>query len=89
MGVRVGIVLGVLEGIVNAKSTGDKDAHREVLEEARRELDVRSVFGGAMGGTFADGEDGELDVKEKLARAGEEVIARWEGRVEGLLAMLK
>ena len=91
MGVRVGIVLGVLEGIVNADADGSAKVGK-VLEEVRRELDVRSVFGGAMGETFADGQvegQGEVNVKERSTRAGEEVIARWEGRVEALLATLK
>lgn len=88
MGVRVGIVLGVLEGIV--KGGGDGRVTEE-FEDAKRELDVPSVFANALGGEGEVEGEGkkEADVKDKLEKAGEGVIARWEDRVRELLATVR
>ncbi|PGH00909.1 hypothetical protein AJ79_08064 [Helicocarpus griseus UAMH5409] len=98
LGLRIGIVLGVLEGLARAGAGGSGNASavkgegedvQALFERAKKELAVQSVFGAVaadVGVDAAERTGGEWeDPCVRLGRAGEEVVARWEGRVEGLL----
>ncbi|OJD21973.1 hypothetical protein ACJ73_06687 [Blastomyces percursus] len=115
LGLRVGTVLGVLEGLVAAaaaaarrtagggdgdfKGSGTRrgagDDVAAIFEAAKKELSVQNVFGaaaddvdgGGVDGQPGDGGDGGggkrawLDPCVRLAKAGDEVVTRWEGRL--------
>ncbi|EEQ84488.1 essential protein Yae1, variant 2 [Blastomyces dermatitidis ER-3] len=125
LGLRVGTVLGVLEGLVATAAVaarragggrGDGDAKGSgtwrgagddiaaMFEAAKKELSVQNVFGAAAedvggegvaeqtgNGNGGDGDGGGgrrewVDPCVRLAKAGDEVVTRWEGRVRELLA---
>ncbi|KAL1954897.1 hypothetical protein VTO42DRAFT_486 [Malbranchea cinnamomea] len=99
VGIVLGVLEGIVtamksrgEGDVGAESGKGRDKKRErdmrkLYETAKKELAVQSVFGEVARSAFADDEEEHgLDVKERLARAGELVVAKWEDRVREILA---
>ncbi|KAK1757334.1 hypothetical protein QBC47DRAFT_399673 [Echria macrotheca] len=103
IGLRAGKVLGVLEGLVfsfSSSSSSSSSSHtqeserlRGLLEDARRELDVRRIFSGEYWGedgiwrydVVGEGDrDGEGVVFGDVA-GGHPLIQKWEGvvRMEG------
>ncbi|PGH03682.1 hypothetical protein GX51_03946 [Blastomyces parvus] len=111
LGLRVGTVLGVLEGLAAAAAAtrradggggrGDGDTKGSgpcrgtgndiaaIFETAKKELSVQNVFGAAAqddsGGDIGGAREW-VDPCVRLAKAGDEVVTRWEGRVRELLA---
>jgi Essential protein Yae1, N terminal len=97
LGLRVGEVLGVLEGVVGALKVGVKGdgglvrdegtgerrrklkEMEEVLERARRELDVKALLAGVEEGSVADAEGiDRLDSVEETVRQWErQILGRW------------
>lgn len=89
IGSRVGLVLGLLEGIVNA--VPDNKEMEKLLVDARRELDVLSVFGrdywneeGVWRYEVRE-EDGE-DVLFKDVAMAHPLLSKWEGLVREVTA---
>ncbi|WEW60273.1 Essential protein Yae1, N terminal [Emydomyces testavorans] len=90
LGVRAGVVLGVLEGMGRCASNAGGAGAGTVdvaglYAVARRELAVSGVFGGVVREEEEEGAEEVVVVGERLERVGEEVVARWEGVVMGLL----
>ncbi|KAK2757232.1 Essential protein Yae1, N terminal [Arachnomyces sp. PD_36] len=93
LGLRAGILLGILEGIVSARGRGGKtesgdgdlEALRMKAEElyraAKKEMAVSGVFGG-----LDQSENEDKDPVEQLGGEGERVLESWETRVRQLVA---
>ena len=83
LGLRVGMILGALEGLLATPSVrGDereKNRVEDVLDSARRELDVKNLLAGVEEGSLASVESVE-------GLEGVEVaVKKWENEVLGVL----
>ena len=99
IGLRVGHMLGVIDGICHAlHGVEDVEGNRiqalQISRQARRELDVRNIFGRDVwdaGGTWkyeVRGGTGEEDVTFEEVADAHPLLAKWRIRVENLMQRL-
>jgi hypothetical protein len=93
IGSRCGLVLGLLEGVVNSLPAGaeGREEGEGMLVEARKELDVVSIFGREYWdgeGVWryeVQGDGGEGEVLFANVAEAHPLVKKWEGRVKELV----